>query len=115
MTKAKPSPDVFHQLGWTLYDASDFHGMYYRWQGDTRHELHLCYDRAGRLEAWTHWANRRITPPDQEPGRRKRLLAYAARWDRTPIIADMTGALDDDRDRFADAVRAAARLRNQHP
>lgn len=64
--------DLIH-AGWEPTTTSP--DVYYRFVGDVRHELHLLYDKAGRLRAWSHWENRRIQI-DQDPGLRDRLRGF---------------------------------------
>jgi hypothetical protein len=61
--------------GWSPLSGTD---AYYRWEHGERVEVHLIYDGAGRLEAWSVWRNKRVRLPDQEAGRRDRLNAYLA-------------------------------------
>ena len=78
MTKINPS--VMHDHGWSLLRSDAWNDVYYRWIGDIRHELHVIRDDMGRVKAWTHWQNRRIAAPDQDLGRKKRLLAEVKQW-----------------------------------
>lgn len=57
--------------------------VYYRWLPETtREELCICFDAAGRVEAWTVWHNKRVAGPDQDRGRRIRLTDHITA--RTP-------------------------------
>lgn len=67
-------------FGWTpIYDGPDGASrVFYRWEGTTRVEIHVLYDEAGRIEAWSVWRNRRVHI-DQDAGMRDRLDDYLAR------------------------------------
>lgn len=52
-------------------------GGYFRWlPGGVRQEIHVSYNKAGQIHAWSVWENRRTKAPDQEPGNRPRLEAF---------------------------------------
>jgi hypothetical protein len=66
------------RFGWAPLTVGD-HGLvtaWYSWDSGERVEVHVLYDKAGRIEAWSVWRNRRVRFPDQQAGMRERLDDY---------------------------------------
>jgi hypothetical protein len=66
---------------WMALGESTHYAMrYFRWLPGTastvREEIHVGFDKAGRVTAWTVWHNKRVAGPDQEAGTRKRLEEF---------------------------------------
>lgn len=60
---------------------------FYRWDGTTRVEIHVLYDEAGRIEAWSVWRNRRVHI-DQGTGLRDRLDDFLTNPAAVRIVSD---------------------------
>jgi hypothetical protein len=72
-----PRAEVLSHLGgdgWALLKAGKTWVQLYRWSGKTRVEVHVTFDRSGRVYAWSEWHNTRVSYPDQDTGRRGRLM-----------------------------------------
>lgn len=71
-------PRLLLNHGWMVLDENGSRRQtFFRRLPDTvREELCVIFDKAGKVEAWTIWHNKRITSPDQDAGNRGRLTAF---------------------------------------
>jgi hypothetical protein len=72
-----PRAEVLSHLGgdgWALLRAGKTWVQLYRWSGPVRVEIHVTFDTAGRVYAWSEWHNVLADGPDQATGRRGRLM-----------------------------------------
>lgn len=62
--------------GWTYLHPNNSMSVFYRWlPGLTREEVHINFDRLGRVTAWSIWHNTR-QQIDQGRGQRERLEGF---------------------------------------